>query len=104
MLRNAGVEIEVMPARIDEDSVTAALLAESAPARDVADALAEGKARKIAQKHPEAVVIGSDQVLMHDGRLLNKPGSQEDAISTLSEMAGGRHQLLSAAVIYADAK
>ncbi|MEO0937383.1 MAG: nucleoside triphosphate pyrophosphatase [Pseudomonadota bacterium] len=104
MLRNAGVEIEVMPTRIDEDSVTAALRAESAPARDVADALAEGKARKIAQKRPEAVVIGSDQVLVHDGRLLNKPGSQEDAVTTLTAMAGGRHQLLSAAVIYADAK
>lgn len=104
MLRNAGLELDVIPARIDEDSVTAALLAEAAPPRDIADALAEGKARKIAQKHPDAVVIGADQILVFDGALLSKPETPEEAIATLLKMAGARHQLLSAAVIYIDAK
>ncbi|MEL7097438.1 MAG: Maf family nucleotide pyrophosphatase [Pseudomonadota bacterium] len=104
MLRNAGVNVTTLPARIDEEAITAALLAESAPARDIADALAEGKARKIAMKHPQSVVIGADQVLVHDKTLLNKPSSQQNAVAQLHRLSGGQHQLMSAAVIYMDGK
>jgi len=104
MFQNAGVAVSALPAHIDEEAITAALQAESAPARDIVDALAEGKARKIAAKHPEAVVIGADQVLVHEGALLTKPKSPENALAHLKAMNGGRHQLLSAAVIYMDAK
>ena len=63
LLRNAGVDVEVIPARIDEAAIRASLEAEGASPRDVADALAEMKAQRIAAKHPDALVIGCDQVL-----------------------------------------
>ncbi len=47
LLRNAGVDHHVTPARIDEDSIKRALEAEGAPPRDIADMLAEMKARKV---------------------------------------------------------
>ena len=50
LLRNAGVTCEVIPARIDEDSIKRALEAEAATPRDIADTLAEMKARKVAEK------------------------------------------------------
>lgn len=100
LLRNAGIDIEVTPARVDEASIKASLLAEAAPPRDIADALAEAKARKISGKHPDALVLGCDQVLDFNGEILSKPETAEQALTQLSEMRGKRHMLLSAAVIY----
>ena len=76
------------------------MISEQAKPRDIADALAEAKARKIAGKHPEALVLGSDQVLDLNGTILSKPENPEDAIGQLKSMRNNRHQLLSAAVIY----
>jgi len=99
MLTNAAVPFEVMVARVDEQAVKAALLAEQASPRDIADALAELKARKISDKRPGALVLGCDQVLDFRGRLLSKPETPDEAFDQLSEMRGDRHSLLSAAVI-----
>jgi septum formation protein len=102
LLQQAAVDFTVQVARVDEESVKRALLAEEAPPRDIADALAELKARKISDKNPGAMVLGCDQVLDFEGRLLSKPESAEDALAQLLEMRGKRHMLLSAAVIYRD--
>ena len=99
LLRNAGVVFDVVPARVDEEALRDAMLAEDAGARDIADALAEMKAQKISVKHPEALVIGCDQVLNLQGQLLTKPDSPETARTQLMAMRGKRHELLSAAVI-----
>lgn len=104
LLRQAAVEHSVQIARIDEETITASLLAEGATPRDIADALAEMKASKISDKNPGALVIGCDQVLDHGGRLLHKPQSREDALAQLTAMRGDRHTLLSAAVIYENGK
>lgn len=100
MLRAAGVAFEVVVARVDEESFEAGLLAEGASARDIADALAEMKAARVSDKVPEALVVGADQVLSCEGRLLSKPGSPEEAREQLSFLMGRTHRLHSAAVIY----
>ncbi|OWJ73141.1 Maf family protein [Haematobacter missouriensis] len=100
LLRNAGVTFETVPARIDEVTIRAALEAEGAKPRDVADALAEFKARKVAEKRPEALVIGCDQVLECEGRIYGKPETRDAAKAQLLELRGRRHRLLSAAVVY----
>lgn len=104
LLRNAGLDIEVSVARIDEEMVKASLLAEGAPPRDVADTLADMKARKIADKNTDAMVIGCDQVLSFRNMLLSKPTSPEDAGQQLRAMRGEQHVLLSAAVVYHEGK
>lgn len=104
MLRQAGIDFTSMLPRIDEDNIKASLLAEEASPRDIADTLAEFKARRIANKHPEALVIGSDQVLELGREILSKPSSPDDAVAQLTMMSGKQHKLLSAAVIYEDAK
>jgi len=104
LLRNAGLSFTVEVARIDEDAVKAALIAEAASPRDIADALAEMKAQKIAARHPSHLVIGCDQVLAFERQILSKPTSPADAITQLTQMRGKTHQLLSAAVIHHDGK
>ena len=104
LLRNAGVDCRVEAARIDEDSIKAALLAEEATPRDIADTLAEMKARKIAEKGFGSLTLGCDQVLSFKSAILSKPKSPSDAAEQLRQLRGETHQLLSAAVIYEDLK
>lgn len=100
LLRNAGIAFSVAPARIDEDTIKASLLADGATPHDIADALAEFKTRKIAAKHPTALVIGCDQVLEFKGRILSKATSKEQAEVQLKQLRGQQHKLLSAVVVY----
>lgn len=100
LLQNAAVPFIKDVPRVDEDTVKRALIAENASPRDIADALAELKARKISDKNPGAMVLGCDQVLDFEGRLLSKPENPEAALEQLKAMRGKRHMLLSAAVIY----
>lgn len=102
LLRRAGVTFDVVVPRVDEQMIKDALVADEAKPRDIADALAESKARRVAAKHPESLVLGCDQVLDFEGQLLSKPTSKDDAVSQIAAMQGKRHMLLSAAVMYED--
>jgi septum formation protein len=102
MLTQAAVAHEVQIARVDEEMIKTSLIAEGAPPRDIADALAEMKASKVSDKNSGALVIGCDQVLEYGGVLLSKPETAQDALDQLKTMRGDRHTLLSAAVIYED--
>ncbi len=99
MLRNAGIQAEAVPARIDEEALRAGLAEEEASARDIADALAEAKARKVSRRRPEALVLGCDQTLEHRGEILAKPVTLEQARSQLLRLRGETHCLYSAVVL-----
>jgi septum formation protein len=104
LLRNAGLAFSVVPARIDEDAIRASLEAEGANPRDVADALAEFKAQRVAAKYPDSLVIGCDQVLACGSEVFSKPETPAQALDQLKALRGKPHQLLSAAVIYGEGK
>src|SRR5947209_7854710 len=50
--------------------------------------LAAAKAQAVAQQHPDAIVIGSDQVADLDGEPLGKPGNHDNAVAQLRRMRG----------------
>ncbi len=102
LLENAGVRIEIHPARIDEDEVKAALRSEQVPARDQADVLAEMKALAVSRSRPGVMVLGADQILDLAGQTFDKPKDRADAREQLTSLRGKRHELLSAAVIARD--
>lgn len=100
MLAAAGVPHEVLSPQVDEDAMKAALQAEGASPRAIADALAEAKAVKISRKLPGALVLGADQVLaLADGTMLDKPVGRDGAATQLRRLRGSEHRLISAAVI-----
>lgn len=100
MLRAAGLDPTPVAPRVDEATIRDALTAEGASPRDIADALAEMKARKVAEKHPDAVVLGCDQVLALDRQTFAKAETPDDARAQLRQLRGKTHKLLSAAVVY----
>lgn len=101
VLRNAGLSFEVIPADIDEDAVKSsfAASAESLPA-SLAEELARRKAEHISHQHPDALVIGADQVLEFNGQILSKPGSMDAARDQLMRLRGHTHHLISAVSLW----
>jgi len=101
MLEAAGVPFEAVSAPFGEEEAKAGLEAAGFEARDMAEMLAEMKAKSVAA--PGALVIGADQVLeLDDGTMMSKPGSRDEALAQLRMLSGRTHQLHSAAVIAED--
>ncbi len=81
-LAQLGVRFSTVSADIDES----ALAGETAPG--LARRLAREKAACIGKIHPDAWIVGSDQVAELDGRMLGKPGNEQANIKQLLEAAG----------------
>ncbi|MBK1723796.1 Maf family protein [Thiocystis violacea] len=73
------------------------------PAQVLVLRLAEAKARAVAQTHPHALIIGSDQVACLDDAILGKPGNRETAIEQL-ERASGRTVVFQTGLCLLDAR
>lgn len=99
LLRNAGLEFSAQKPDIDERAVEAALAGSGATPEDVAAVLAEAKAVAVSERHPNALVIGSDQTLSLGDELFHKPADMEAARRQLLRLSGRTHQLSSAVVL-----
>ncbi len=99
LLRNAGVQFEVIPALVDERAIERdhqiAKLDQVARTAH----LAAAKAFAVAQKHPDRFVIGADQTIMLGQSPLHKPRDMGHLRQQLKMMRGKTHRLVSAAVI-----
>ncbi|MBW8271183.1 Maf family nucleotide pyrophosphatase [Caldovatus sp. SYSU G05006] len=100
LLAAAGLRFEVAAAAVDEDAIKAAARAEGVPAADTALLLAEAKARRVAAREPEALVIGADQMLVCEGRWFDKPADPEAARAQLRALRGRTHELVTAVVCW----
>jgi septum formation protein len=99
LLRAATVPFEIHPADIDEEAIKAAMLAGGKDAAAVAEGLAEQKAIHVSQMFPEAIVLGCDQILLFNGRLIAKSPNLAEAKILLKQLAGNTHFLLTASVL-----
>ena len=95
MLRNAGVDFAVQPARVDEAAIKEGMQADGAPPVDAAQALADLKAMRILPEEADALVIGADQILECDGELFSKPVDRVGAAAQLRRLRGCDHDLVS---------
>ena len=82
LLERLGLPFIAVAPGTDEAS-----LADETPAA-TAYRLAEAKARSVADAHPDAYIIGSDQVADCGGRPIGKPGTHERAVAQLGELSG----------------
>lgn len=82
LLARLQIPFEIVSPDVDETPVAGEMPA------DLARRLALAKARAVAARFPQAVVIGSDQVADLDGEPLGKPGNHERATDQLRRMRG----------------
>lgn len=96
LLENAGVSFSVERPDIDERAVEAPMKSSGATPEEVAQVLAEAKALDVSARHPEALVIGSDQTLSLGDEIFHKPADMEGARRHLLRLSGRTHHLNSA--------
>jgi septum formation protein len=98
VLQRAGLAFDVRPARIDEGAVKIAAKADGASAGEAALLLAGLKAQRV--RDPDALVIGSDQILVCAGRWFDKPASLDEARAHLQALRDQDHTLETGLVCY----
>lgn len=97
LLGRLGIPFDALAPAMDEDVLKCELGA-AAPA-ELAVALASAKARSLGAAHPDATIIGSDQVVVGAGRIFDKPGDREHAVGQLVALSGSTHEILTALAV-----
>jgi septum formation protein len=100
VLRAAGVDFVVEPANVDEASIKQEYRAAGRDAVACAAALAEAKAQAVAARHPEALVIGADQILVVGENWFDKPEDLGAAAAQLQRLRGRSHILVTTSCVY----
>jgi septum formation protein len=85
MLRQAGLEFKVVPSNVSE------IQHEQLTAREVSQINAYRKARGVAKKYPDALVLAADTVVALEDILFGKPTNLEDAYQMLEKLQGKTH-------------
>lgn len=98
LLTRMGVVFDIVPSSYDE------LLDSSRSPSEVAGELALGKARDVAERFPDALVIGADTIVTIDGEQLGKPESPEHAKAMLERLAGRAHDVTTGLALVCAAK
>lgn len=93
LLAQIGVTHEVRPADVDER-----VLPGEAPVPHC-ERLAREKAHTLAQHQPDALVVGSDTIVVIDEAILGKPRDRDEAIAMLERLAGRRHTVHTAVAV-----
>ena len=109
ILRSAGIDFEALPVVIDEAQVRAGALADDMLPEDIVVLLAFLKAQAASQHLPASAlessttyVIGADQILVCEGKIINKPATIAAAKDQLLWLTGKPHKLFSAIVLLRD--
>jgi septum formation protein len=85
---------------VDESATKRAFCQMSgADIRKLAHTLAAAKAEAVSLRHPSALVIGADQLLLLDDKPFDKPGDLEEAAMQLSLLRGNTHELITAVAV-----
>jgi len=84
---------ETSPSRIDEKAIR-----DNDPVK-LTRKLAEAKARKVADEHPDAIVVAGDAVVSKNGKIYEKPRDEEEAIQFLKELSGGELQFVTSLAV-----
>ena len=99
LLKNVGLKFEQQPSTLDERAIEAPLDDANILPVDRAEILAEAKALDVSEKNENAWVIGCDQILAFEDKVLHKPKDMEAARRRLLLLSGRTHFLYSAVVL-----
>ena len=89
----AGFRFDVICADIDE------IVPEKALPQEVVMSLALQKAQAVAKDHRKSAVVGSDTVVVLDGKILGKPRSEKEAAEMLRSLSGRTHKVYTGVAI-----
>ena len=99
ILKNNGIECEVIPSNIDESPIKQSLEKEGATPELISKNLAELKANKVSTLKPGNIVIGADSVIDFENEIISKPRTRTEAMNILVKLNGKSHKLISSVCI-----
>ena len=99
ILKNNGIECEVIPSNIDENPIKQSLEKEGATPELISKNLAELKANKVSTFKPGNIVIGADSVIDFENEIISKPRTRTEAMNILVKLNGKSHKLISSVCI-----
>ena len=85
LLRSAGLKFRILPAHIDETWQN-----DETPTAHVRR-LSREKAAVMSVRHPRAIVLGADTIVVIDGQILGKPKNKKEAREMLQRLSGRTH-------------
>lgn len=85
LLSDMGFTFAVIPAECDEN------VPDGISPAEAVELLARRKAAAVAEKYPDALVIGADTLVELFGKPLGKPADEDDAFRMLCDMSGKKH-------------
>jgi septum formation protein len=88
ILRTLGISFSIIPPDIDERRKRDETI------RDYVLRIAQEKAKKVGTHFPDKWVIGADTIVVHKGKVLGKPKSEEEAMEMLTALRGKWHKVL----------
>ena len=100
LLMRLSLPFECLPAGVNEDKFKV----DGIGPVELARTLATEKALNLVVTHPLATIIGCDQVVDVEGRILGKPGTLEAAVEQLSFLTGRSHRLVTAVCVWHEGK
>ena len=93
-LKRQNISFQIRPHKIDESIIKKKRL----PFTKIVEILAKTKAQSVIKKKDE-IIIGSDQILICEGKLINKPRSVHEAKQNLIFLKNKKHKLISSVVV-----
>jgi septum formation protein len=104
MLSAMGLNFEVYPSNLDESFVKKSVQKEGKKPAVAARLLAREKALLVSRHHPDAFVIGADQIMSCEGRWFDKAETLEEAQKQLEFLRGKTHFLETATCVALNSK
>ncbi|MCB0350539.1 MAG: septum formation protein Maf [Bdellovibrionales bacterium] len=89
-LKDFGLEFRSIAPKFDEESFKSSKL----HPRKLCTLLAQKKAESLTSQHPNALILGADQLVNLEGKVLGKPKTREKALQMLKQMSGKTHELI----------
>jgi septum formation protein len=87
LLRSVGLKFKIIPAHVNEE-----YLGSESP-REHVRRLSHNKAMVIAQKNPDAWVLGADTIVVIDGLILGKPKNKKQAREMIERLSDREHKV-----------
>jgi len=94
LLKKIISDFEIIPSSVNEEKIK-----EKDPIKFALQA-AELKAKDVGTRHPQAIVIGADTIVVLEGKIFGKPKDPEDAKKILKMLSGKTHQVISGIAVY----
>jgi len=99
ILKENGLNFEVVPSNIDEEPVKESLISEGASPELISKNLAELKANKVSQLNDGKIVLGADSIIDLNNEVISKPNDRNEAMNILEKLNGKSHYLISSVCI-----